>query len=92
MLAEKMMKLLQFPCDDVCSPSYLERVAATAPSALPPDAPCLVAFVCSRVVALLRVGVLMHLWMAVVPESQKLLYIVPSVRELAVPGIHWKCD
>ena len=89
MLAEKMMKLLQFPCDDVCSPSYLERVAATAPSALPPDAPCLVAFVCSRVVALLRVGVLMHLWMAVVPESQKLLYIVPSVRELAVPGIRW---
>ena len=89
MLAEKMMKLLQFPCDDMCSPSYLERVAAIAPSALPPDAPCFVALACSRVVALLRVGVLMHLWMAVVPESQKLLYIVPSVRELAVPGMHW---
>ena len=32
----------------------------------------------------------MRLWMALVPETQKLLYIVPSVRELAVPGLPWK--
>ena len=88
MLAEKMMKLLQFPIDGLCSPSYLERVAATAPSALPPDAPCLVAFVCSKV-ALLRVMVFLHLWLVVVPVTQKFLYNVPSVRELAVPGMHW---
>ena len=88
MLAEKMMKLLQFPIDGLCSPSCLERVAATAPSALPPDAPCRVAFVCSRV-ALLRVMVFLHLWVVLVPVTQKLFYNVPSDRELAVPGSHW---
>ena len=82
------MKLLQFPIDGLCSPSYLERVAATAPSALPPDAPCLVAFVCSKV-ALFRVMVFLHLWFVVVPVTQKFLYNVPSVRELTVPGKHW---
>ena len=81
------MKLL-FPIDGLCSPSYLERVAASVPSALPPDAPCRVAFVCSRV-ALLRVMVFLHLWVAVVPVTQKFLYNVPSDRELAVPGSHW---
>ena len=81
------MKLL-FPIDGLCSLSYLERVAASAPSALPPDAPCRVAFVCSRV-ALLRVMVFLHLWVAVVPVIQKFLYNVPSDRELAVPGSHW---
>ena len=80
MQAANRMKLLKFLCVDVCSPSYLERVAASAPSALPPDAPFFVAFAGCRVVALFRVWVLMHLSIAVVPEHQQLLFYVPTLR------------